>query len=122
MTDQPPYSMSSLATILFGLSVLLDSGKCDDITIADVKAHAHAGNLIEFLTDKGGGIFASGFFHGREKGLFAMWFTNEIREYCEAMEGDERRKYGVEHRGICLLIVYTAEIIQHGKDLHLRMS
>jgi hypothetical protein len=39
---------------------------------------------------------------------------------CRAMEGSERRKYGIENNGICLLISYTAEILQHGKDLKLK--
>jgi hypothetical protein len=47
----PPFHMSAMAMVLFGLSVLADSRKRDDITIAEVKGHVCTGDLIEFLTD-----------------------------------------------------------------------
>jgi hypothetical protein len=109
-----------MAMILFGLSLLADSGKTDHVTLADVKKHARDGDLIDFLTKLGGGIFASGFLVGPEMKEFSNWYVNEIRDNCDAMEGRERRKYAIQNRGICLLISYTAEIIQQGKDLALR--
>ena len=119
--EQPPYPMSSLAMILFGLSNMLDSGECDDITLDDVKRHARDGDLIAFLTEKAGGVFASGFLEGREDRGFAKWYVEEIRKNCDVMEAREGRKYGIRRRGICLLISYTAEIIQTGKDLSLKL-
>jgi|SRR5579872_3690664 len=116
---EPPYLMSALAMIFFGLSHMLDSGNCDDITLEEVKQHAREDDLIAFLTEKAGGVFASGFLEGAENAGLAKWYVEQIRENCDAMEGRERRKYGIRHRGICLLISYTAEIMQHGKDLKL---
>lgn len=115
----PPYSMASMAMIFFGLSVLADSGKCDDITIAEVKDHVYGEDLIEFLTEKGGGVFASGFLESTSQKGFKKWYVQQLRENCNSMEGRERRKYGIQNRGICLLISYTAEIIQQAKDLTL---
>ncbi len=38
--DTPPYLISLLAMVLFGLSSMLDSGEHDNITFDDVKRHA----------------------------------------------------------------------------------
>ena len=119
---KPPYSMAFMAMILFGLSVLADSGKTDDITIEDVKQHARDGDLIEFLAEKGGGSFASRFLDSPDQKEFKTWYVGQIGDNCDAMHGRERRKYGIKNRGICLLISYTAEIVQQGKDLTLRLQ
>ncbi len=116
---KPPYRMSAMAMMLFGLSVLADSGKTDGVTIDEVKRHAYAGDLIEFLTELGGGVFASGFLDAPSWKEFGAWYVEQIRDNCKAMDGSERHKYGIENRGICLLISYTAEIIQQGKDFTL---
>jgi hypothetical protein len=116
---KPPYPIYGVTMILFGLSVLMDSGKCDDVTLDDVKQHAEKGDLIAFLTEKGGGIFASGFLKLPDWADFVRWYVNEIADLCHSMHDRERRKYGIKNRGICLLISYTAEIIQQAKDLTL---
>lgn len=117
---KPPYSLACMAMILFGLSALADSRNTDDVTLNDVKTHAREGDLIEFLTEKAGGVFASGFLEGPSTKEFRAWYVKKICENCDAMDGRERRKYGIENRGICLLISYTAEIIQQEKDLMLQ--
>lgn len=119
---KPPFTLACLSMVLFGLSVLADSGETDDITIEEVKKHAYEGDLIEFLTAKGGGVFASGFLEASSWKEFRAWYVEQIRDNCRSMEGRERRKYGIKNRGICLLISYTAEIIQQGKDITLRLE
>ncbi|QDE27997.1 hypothetical protein FIV45_12300 [Paremcibacter congregatus] len=42
---------------------------------------------------------------------------NALTHYLERMElyaGQHRRKWGVENNGLCLLLVWTNEIIQRG--------
>jgi hypothetical protein len=113
--DKPPFPISSLAMVLFGLSAMLDTGKHDDISLDDVKHHARAGDLIEFLSSRVGHSFASGFVEHYP--AFARWYVEKVRDNCEAMSGRERRKYAISNRGLCLLISYTAEIIQQGADI-----
>jgi hypothetical protein len=43
--------------------------------------------------------------------------VEEISGNCRATETSERRKYGIDNNGLCLLISYTAEILQAGKNL-----
>jgi hypothetical protein len=116
---KPPYSISNLANIIFGLSMLADEGL--KVPISDVKQHADAGDLWEYLM----GVDSSknlsfGILSGHEWADFRAWYLEEIRAQCRSMEGRERRKCGIENNGICLLISYTAEIMQAGKDLKLK--
>lgn len=111
--DTPPYPVSLLALVLFGLSAMLDTGKHDDITFDEVKRHSLQGDLLDFLKARAGGYFASNFADTVPN--FSKWYTAQIADNCTAMEGRERRKYGVETRGLCLLISYTAEIIQSNR-------
>jgi hypothetical protein len=106
-----PFPVSYLAMTLFGLSAMLDSGQHDDITVEDVKRHSRGGDLLKFLRDRNGGSFAMGIAEGNE---FGRWYAKQIADKCEATDGRERRKYGIENRGLCLLISYTAEIVQNG--------
>lgn len=118
----PPYSMACVAQVLFGLSSLLDSGEADDITLEDVKTRAQNGDLIEFLAEKDGGSFGSGFLDAPSWQRFATWYVQQIAENCRAMDGSERRKYGIKNRGICLLISYTAEMLQSATDKELNLD
>lgn len=104
----PPYSMACVATVLWGLSSLADSGSADDVTLDNVKNHARTGDLIEFLTEKAGGTFAGGWLEAQDWAQFRRWYIEQIQNNCRAMDGRERRKYGIQDRGICLLISYTA--------------
>jgi len=119
---KPPYPMSGIAMILFALSNLLDEGTADDISIEEVKSHARDGDLVEFLTEKSGGTFAMGILEMADYRNFRAWYVDQIVANCISMDGRERRKYGIENRGICLLISYTAELLQQAteKDIELR--
>jgi hypothetical protein len=115
--DQPPYPISFIAMILFGLSAMLDTGKHDDITLNDVKEHASKSDLIEFLNRRAGGKFEMGICEMHP--AFARWYVQNIQDNCTAMSGRERRKYAIENRGLCLLISYTAELLQGSKQIKL---
>ena len=110
MTDGNPYPISLLAMVFFGLSSLLDTGENDDISFEDVRQHSANGDLIAFLKQRGGGYFASNILDSHPG--FTKWYVKQIDNNCKAMHNRERRKYGVEQRGLCLLISYTAEILQ----------
>lgn len=104
--------------MLFGLSSMLDTGNHDGITFEDVKRHAREGDLLDFLKTRAGGRFAMNLHEAQPE--FGRWYVNQIANNCDAMEGRERRKYGIERRGLCLLISYTAEIIQQGENIRLK--
>ena len=108
--DTEPFPIYLISQVLFGLSMISDEEKYDHITINEVKYHAKRGDLIPFLKASAGGYFASNNLDQFPK--FTFWYTDQIAALCHTMDGRERRKYGIENRGISLLISYTAEILQ----------
>jgi hypothetical protein len=66
--------------------------------------------LLEFLKERNGGSATWGITDAHP--AFAKWYSGQIADNCRSMAGRETRKYGIEKRGLCLLISYTAEIIQ----------
>lgn len=104
------FPISYLAMMLFGLSQMLDTGKHDGITVDEVKRQSAAGTLLRFLCERNGGSFAMGI--AESNPAFGKWYEAQIAENCKAVHGRERRKYAIQNRGLCLLISYTAEIIQ----------
>ena len=119
MPFDAPFPISFLTLMIFNLSSLLDSGKHDDISLEDVREHARAGDLIPFLNDRAkrvGDTFDNGFFEVEPR--FVDWYGTQLRDICEVKR--ESRKYRIESRGLCLLISYTAEIIQRGENIRLR--
>lgn len=113
--DEKPFHVCWLAMMLFGFSAMLDSGKHDDISFADVKRHVAAGDLIRFLSDRAGWSIDQGLTQNLPN--FVAWYHERLASLCNAI--DERRKFGLERRGLCLLISYTAELIQQGDDIKL---
>ena len=111
--DKQPYPICLMSMMLFGLSAMLDTGKHDNITFDDVKLHSEGGDLIPFLKKQAGGDFASNAFDILPN--FTRWYTAQIADICSAMHNRERRKYGLQRRGLCLLISYTAEILQSNR-------
>jgi hypothetical protein len=118
MTTDPPFHVSFLSVTLFGLSAMLDSGKHDDISLQDVIRHIQSGDLIHFLNEKAGYAFDQGL--SEAEPAFSGWYVEKLKENCEVMEDREGRKYGIRNRGLCLLISYTAEIIQHSENIRLK--
>jgi hypothetical protein len=117
--ERPPFSVINLAQIIFALSSLVDEGK--NVPIEDVRDHAYAGDLWHYIGDLGAKHYI-GFqaYSSPPWEEFRAWYVKEISDNCRGMEGRERRKYGIENNGLCLLISYTAEILQAGKNLKLK--
>jgi hypothetical protein len=118
---EPPYPVANLTNIIYVLSSIADSGTKDNVSIDDVKKHVRAGDLWEYIGEIGGtGFLAFDIFSAPDSADFRAWYLEEMRAQCRYAEGRESRKYAIQNRGICLLISYTAEIIQQGKDIVLK--
>ena len=101
------------------LNHLIDSGKYNQITIEDAREAIEQKRIIPFLAEatKGDSDFSIYGIDGP--------YTNFVGYYHEAMyqihnayAGNERRKWGVENLGLCLLLAWTNEIIQQGAGWH----
>ncbi len=106
-----PYSakarFAALASLAFFLTSCVDKRRYDDISVPEVKEHIEDGTIFGFLTDRLGKNFAVNLFDEPTLGKIAdAWLTIEDTL-------DERRKFGVESKGLCLLVAYLVEMMQH---------
>jgi len=106
--------MKVVHAILFILAVnrALDTGKYDHITQEEVKHHIEAGDLIPWLVTVFGEHTELGFFTQDGLPYVGEELTRRLRRGLNVWGGDERRKWGLENRGLCLLIGWTNELIQ----------
>jgi hypothetical protein len=100
----------ALSDALFMLNGALDRGKASDVTCEEVHRHLESGDLVEFLQHRLGVQF-SGARPGVEQNKY---FVEALRSVRDTIGGRERRKFGVENNGACMLIAYITEIIQSG--------
>jgi hypothetical protein len=99
------------------LNSLLDSGKYDHITIADVHLHIDDRSVLRWLaTVAKGDIDLSVLLDTNTYGKFEELYSNFLQNLSGGYRGNERRKWGVEKKGLCLLIAWTNEAVQQGSD------
>ena len=98
---------STLTSLAFSLTWCIDRRRYDDISVPEVKEHIEDGSIFAFLTDRLGKDLAVKLFDQSTLGKVAdAWLTIEDTV-------DERRKFGIENKGLCLLVAYLVEMMQH---------
>lgn len=92
--------------LLWQLIAALDSGKYNSLSISEVKRHADAGTISAAVIDRFGGDADFSIFEPKD------WA--DINETWSSIANavDARRKFGVENKGIALLMAYTLQSIQ----------
>jgi hypothetical protein len=95
------------------INALLDTGKFDHISTSEVRQHATARNTLEWLTSVAPKQFDGSLF-GSE-GPYT-WFGPYLNDFLESMVNvsDDSRHYGVNNRGLCLLVAWVCELIRKG--------
>lgn len=98
------------------LSYLLDRGI--SYSVEKVNQHIENKDVLDWLEKE--------FPFGSENGLdFSLlertdrqWLHDELESYWGGYVGNERRKWGVENNGLCILISWSTEIIRDlfGRD------
>ena len=85
--------------------------------VAWVKEHIADGSILRFLRDRAGeDIDLSVHKDGGPYGNFERFYVSYLQAIQDAYGGQGRRKWGVENRGLCLLVAWTAQILQDGAD------
>jgi hypothetical protein len=100
--------------MLLELNHLLDTGKYDNITVEEVKQHIEAETVLEFLQERAAEHIDLSPYTTAVYGNFKAFYSSYLRNIVDAYGGNERRKWGVENRGLCLLIGWTTEILAQG--------
>jgi hypothetical protein len=98
--------ITMLTFIAFYLNGAMDSGRYDDLSIDEVKKEIETGTVFPFLKSRlGRDIDLSILSTADEAELLAEW-----QDLLAAVS--PRRKFGVERRGLPLLVAYLLEGIQ----------
>lgn len=104
-----PYGMpiSFLFTLVSELKAALDTGKYDSIGLGVVKEAIESETVIPWLKANVPDVDVS---------LLApediAVYHNRLARIHGGYAGNERRKWGVQNRGLCLLLTWTNKIIQ----------
>ena len=99
---------TELTWIILQLNAEIDSGST--ASIDEVEDQIEAGSLFTWLRDRYPGldlsvVTAPGY--GDADGILAG-----LQQLLGGYRGSERRKWGVENNGLCLLLAWTNELIQ----------
>jgi len=94
--------------LLWQLIAAADTGDFDRLSIDDVRLHVRGGKISKFLQE----TFA-------EVADFSIFKDEDWKEIDRTFEDIEnainaRRKFGVENRGLCLLMAWALEGAQRG--------
>lgn len=92
--------------MLWQLIAACDSGRYDTLSLDEVHRHADAGTIASFMIEKFGGDSDFSMFEPSD------WTTIGETWSRIANAVDYRRKFGVDSKGICLLMAYALESLQ----------
>ena len=116
-TRIPAVKLNYLTLLILEYNSLIDSGKYDDITISDVHRHIKAGTVLQFIEEQAGedvNVSLHTSASARDQS-FEEYYARYLKSIYDAYAGNERRKWGIQNRGLCLLVAWTNEIIQQGE-------
>lgn len=99
-----------LVHLIQEMNHVLDNEVSVGLTISEVESHIEAGDLIPFLRQRLKGKCDLSLFDNE----MAEKINEGMAEILDGYKGRERRKWGVQNNGICLVIAWTSEMIQQG--------
>lgn len=102
-------SLPKLTTLIFELNAMMDRGHILDL--AETESRIEDGSLIRFLAERFKGEIDLSLIQGPE----GAPIVQGLQALLGAHAGRERRKWGVERNGLCLLIAWVTELIQQRK-------
>ena len=106
---------AALTLLILQLNHLLDTGRYDTLTLEEVKSSIRDGSILQFIQQRAGmDVDFSILLDGLTYRNFERFYVTYLQSILENYGGDEGRKWGVENRGLCLLIAWTNEILQQG--------
>ena len=104
--------LTALTLLVLRLNSLIDSGKFDDITVAEVHKWAEERNILVSLVERTKGEFSSEDYN--EDGPYANFsnfYDDQMESLANVTVGSD---FGIENSGLCLLVSWTNELIRQG--------
>lgn len=95
--------------LLWQFIAAMDTGKYDSVTFEEVHRHAEAGTIPAFLIDRFGSDLDLSMVEPQDWGVISENWASIANVV------DARRKFGVENKGLCLLMAYTLESLQQSE-------
>jgi hypothetical protein len=99
-----------LTFLILQLNHLIDYSYHEGVTLDEVKSRIRKGDVLEWLGQKFDGHIDVSLY--RADAAARQGITEGLQRLLDGYDGSERRKWGIEHNGICLLLAWTNEIVQ----------
>ncbi len=112
-----PIRLTSLTHLLLEINAAADTGQYDHITVKDVHGAIKRGQVLRFLKDSCKTDIDLSLLLDSKDPEFERWYERSLQDIYGGYAGNERRKWGVENRGMNLLIAWTTEIIQQREGI-----
>jgi hypothetical protein len=115
LAELPKQKLKVLTLLILEFNHLIDTGKYNEISIEDVHQAIETRNIIPFIAERTKGAGDFGMFGAEGPYVKDVeYFNEQMEQLYYGYAGKERRKWGVENSGLCLLVAWTNEIIQQG--------
>lgn len=115
LTTIPQFKLTRLTLLLLEYNHLLDTRKYDYITIQDIHREIKGGSVLRYIAKEAAeDVDLSLYLDSEGSSEFEAQYAQQLQSLYGGYAGQERRKWGVENLGLCLLIAWTNEIIQTG--------
>ena len=113
----------ALTLLILQLNSLLDTGKYDYITIQNIHNCIDDGSILQFLRKEcQNNIDLSIHLDTNVYGNFELFYVKQLQSIYDAYAGDEKKRWRVANKGLCLLLAWTNEMIQQGNDWKANMN
>jgi len=119
ITELPKQKLTVLTLLILEFNHLIDTGKYNHISIEDIHTQIENKNIIDYLRNVTAGD--SDFSMFTTEGPYSdylEYYHEQMYQLYGGYAGNERRKWGVENLGLCLLVAWTNELIQQGSGWH----
>ena len=117
--DLPKVKLSAFTLLILQINQLIDSGEFNDISIDEVYGWIENKEIISSLAERAKGqIDLSLYSKEGPYANFSVFYHDQMYSLAGGYVGYHRRKWGVENLGLCLLLAWTNELIQHGSGWH----
>lgn len=113
--ELPKQKLLILTLLILQYNLLIDTGKYDHISISDIHEQIEKRDIVGYLKRVAADDTDFSFFG--EDGSYSEYlkfYNEQMYQLYGGYAGDERRKWGVENSGLCLLVAWTNELIQQG--------
>jgi hypothetical protein len=119
ITELPRQKLRVLTLLVLEFNHLVDTGKYNHISIANVHEAIEHKRIIEYIgTETAGDSDFSMFSQNGPYAEYLDYYHEQMYQLYGGYAGNERRKWGVENSGLCLLVAWTNELIQQGSGWH----